>query len=269
MDYEKEYSFCGALPSPVDERDYQLNSLIMKAIKLPEEYIVQIPAIIADQKNVGSCVACTIAQIKHSQEYEELGDTDMFSAAYIYANRKDTDYQGSGMYPREALQNLVEDGICHQKDFPGYDSYEYDVLKARYISQKDNLDKIAKPYRIASYYRLNDLEDIKTALYTVGYCQICYPVYKCLYNPDKNGFIKYNKLSRGKNYGGHSMTCVGYSDKKQALAIVNSWGKDYGTSIEEVADGGCIWIPYDYEFTESWAVVDATTQKELLKRNDF
>lgn len=30
MDYEKEYSFCGALPSPDDERDYQLDSLIMK-----------------------------------------------------------------------------------------------------------------------------------------------------------------------------------------------------------------------------------------------
>lgn len=267
MNYEQEYSQCGALCSPKDDRDYTLDQIIMRAVFLPEEYIVPIPAIIMDQKQISSCVPCTIAQIKHSQEFEELGDTEMFSAAYIYANRKDTDYQGSGMYPREALQNLVENGICHQKDFQGYDEYEYADLKAQYLSQKDRLDRIAKPYRIASYYRLNDLEDIKIALTTVGYVQICFPVYKCLYTPDKDGVIKYNKLTRGKNYGGHSMTCVGYSDKRQALAIVNSWGKDYGTSIEGVADGGCIWIPYDYEFTEAWSVVDATTQKELLKSN--
>jgi len=269
MNYEQEYSQCGALNSPKDDRDYTLNQIIMKAIFLPKEYIVPVPAIIMDQKRCSSCVPCTLAQIKHSQELEELGDTEMFSAAYIYSNRKDDDYQGSGMYPREALQNLVEYGICHQKDFPGYDTYEYDELRSQYISQKEKLDKIAKPYRIASYYRLNDLDDIKLALYTVGYVQICYDVYKCLYYPDKNGFIKYNKLIRGKNYGGHSMTCVGYSDKKQALAIINSWGKDYGTAIEGVADGGCIWIPYDYEFSESWAVVDATTQKELLRQNDL
>lgn len=269
MNYEKEYSQCGALISPYDERDYCLDSLIMRAVILPSEYIVPIPAIIADQKKCSSCVSCTLAQIKHSQEFEEVGDDRMFSAAYIYSNRKDTDYQGIGMYPREALQNLVEYGVCHEDDFHGYDKYEYEILKEQYLENKNTLDRKAKPYRIASYYRLNDVEEVKIALYTVGYCQICYPVYKCLYNPDKNGFIKYNKLSRGKNYGGHSMTCVGYSDKKQALAIVNSWGKDYGTSIDGVAEGGCIWIPYEYEFSEAWSVVDATTQKELLKRNDL
>jgi len=30
MNYEELYPICGALESPYDERDYQLNSLIMK-----------------------------------------------------------------------------------------------------------------------------------------------------------------------------------------------------------------------------------------------
>ena len=269
MNYEEKYPVCGALESPYDERDYQLNSLIMKAVRLPDEYIVPIPAIIADQQSSGTCVSCSLAQIKHSQELEELGDGRMFSAAYIYSNRKDTDYQGSGMYPREALQNLVEYGICHEDDFHGYDTYEYEELHRQYLENKQILDRKAKPYRIASYYRLNDVEEVKTALYTIGYINACYPVYKCLYKPNTEGYVEYNKLLRGKNYGGHAMTVCGWSDKKQALAVINSWGKEYGTGIEGIADGGCIWIPYDYEFTEAWAVVDATTEKELLKANDI
>lgn len=268
MNYEEKYPVCGALESPYDERDYQLNSLIMKAVRLPDEYIVPIPAIIADQGSSGTCCAATLAQIKHSQEFEELGDDRMFSAAYIYSNRKDTDYQGSGMYPREALQNLVDYGICHEDDFHGYNTYEYDALKQQYLANKESLDRKAKPYRIASYYRLNDVEEVKTALYTVGYIQACYPVYKCLYKPNTEGYVEYNKLLRGKNYGGHSMTICGWSDKKEAFAVINSWGEDYGTGIEGIAKGGCIWIPYEYEFTEAWAVVDAQTQKELLRAND-
>lgn len=263
-DFEQLYAAGGALESPFDERDYQLDTLVQKAVNLPPASICKYPPIIANQQSVGCCVGCTLAQIKHFQEYKEIGDESMFSAAYIYANRKEDDYQGSGMYPREALQNLVEYGMCHNKDFPYYAEYEYEDAKQAYSLCKKELDKKAKPYRIASYYRLNDLEDIKIALYTIGYCQICYPVYKCFYEPDEKGMINYNPFLKGKNYGGHSVTCAGYDDEKQALLIVNSWGEDYGVSVTDFAFGGCIWVPYDYPFTEAWAVIDAKTEKELI-----
>lgn len=263
--FEELYPVCGALKSPDDDRDYQIQSLIMKAVKFPEKYIVPIPAIIANQKEVGSCVACTLAQIKHCQEKKELNDDEMFSAAYIYGNRKEDDWQESGMFPRQALQNLVEYGMCHQKDFPGYDTYEYEQTRELYLANKKELDKKAKPYRISSYYRLNDLDDIKLALYTVGYVQICYDVYKCLYYPDKDGMINYNPLLKGKCFGGHSMTVCAYDDERGALGIINSWDKDYGVGIDGIADGGCIWIPYEYPFSEAWCAIDAKTEKELMK----
>lgn len=264
----KIYKVGGALPSPDDERDYKLDSLIMKTVLLPNKYTVEIPAIIADQKNTGCCVAATLAQIKHCQEFKEINDSEMFSAAYIYSNRNDNDYCGSGMYPREALQHLVESGTCHNKDFPDYNICEFEEMKERYIQKKSKLDRLAKPYRASSYYRLSDIEDIKMALYTSNtYVQICYPIYKSFYMPDENGFINYesNILLRGKNYGGHSVTVCAYDDDRKALGIINSWGIDYGVGIKGISDGGCVWVSYDYPFTEAWACIDATTQKELIQ----
>ena len=265
-DYKELYPAGGALKSPEDERDYKIDQLVCKAVPLPAEYIVKTPAIIANQQRVSSCVACSLAQIKHCQEYQEMGDNKMFSGAYIYGNRQAGDYEGAGMYPREALKNLVKNGACHEEDFPGYDTYEYDQCKELYNVNKETLDRKAKPYRISSYYNLPSLRDIKTALYTANqYVQICYDVHECLYTPDINGKIPYNRLNPGRSYGGHSMVCCGYSDTKQALLVINSWGKDYGINVPGVADGGLIWIPYDYPFMEAWAAIDAKTEKELIE----
>lgn len=263
MNNYKSYK-CGALKSPKDDRDYKLNNLIMKAINLPNKYTVPVPAIIANQGDVGCCVASSLAQIKHCQEYKENGDTNMFSAAYIYANREDSDFQGSGMYPREALKNLVKNGTCYQEDFPGYNLYEYDEIKEFYHDNSINLDNLAIPYRASSYYRLNNLDDIKLALYTVGYVNVCYDVYKCLYYPDENGFINYKKI-HGKSYGGHAMTACAYDDEKGCLGVINSWGKEYGTGINGISDGGCVWIPYEYKPSEAWACLDAPTIKQITK----
>lgn len=266
--FEELYLAGGALPSPDDERDYQLDSLIMKAVLLPDKYIVPVPAIIADQGKIGCCVAATQAQIKHCQEYSELGDKRMFSAAYVYANRTDEDFQGSGMYPREACQHMVESGTCYEEDFPGYNQYEYDDIHSMFLDNKKKLDRLAKPYRASSYYRLNNIDDIKMALYTSeSYVQVCYPIYKNFYYPDENGYIdyKHNSIIRGKNYGGHSVTCCGYDDEKQALCIINSWGKNYGVGVDGVADGGCVWVSYEYPISEAWAIIDAKTEKEIIE----
>lgn len=262
--FEKNYPVGGAFKSLNDSRDYQLDKLVAKSVRLPSKYTVSVPAIIADQKEVGSCVACSLAQIKHCQEYIENSNNNMFSAGFIYANRNEDDYQGSGMFPRDAIKHLCEDGTCYEQYFPGYDKYEYPEIK-NMLDDKSYIRLLAKPFKTASYYRLNTLEDIKTALYTTGcYVEICYDVYKCLYYPDKNGMIKYHPFFKGKNYGGHSMVVCAYDDDKKALGIINSWSEDFGVGIKDVAKGGCIWIPYNYPFSEAWAIIDAKTESELL-----
>jgi hypothetical protein len=128
-DFKKKYGVCGVINSPVDERDYELTKLIARAIKLPNEYMNPTPLIILDQGNVGCCVGCAGAQAKHIIEYNQTGDTEMFSPMYLYGNRQDGDYFGSGMIPREFLKNLKKFGMCHQKYFNGYYECEEDTRK--------------------------------------------------------------------------------------------------------------------------------------------
>lgn len=61
--------------------------------------------------------------------------------------------------------------------------------------------------------------------------------------------------SWGRILGGHAITCVGASDKRQALALCNTWGTGYPFLV---------WLPYDamtrllHEEGEAGVVVDRT-----------
>lgn len=252
----------GVINSPIDERDYQLSKLIKKSIRLPKEYISPTPLIIENQGNVGCCVNMSIAQCKHIIEYRQNGDTQAFSKSYVYGNRLDTDYHGSGMIPREALRTLKNFGICHDKYMP--EIVEYEKAKEIYESNKEFLDEKAKPYRINSYYRLWNKNDVKTSIYTMGHAFISYDVYDSLFNPDKDGIIQYDK-DDNELLGGHQMTAVGWNDV--GFIIANSWGKDYGIGFKENnTDGGMIVIPYDYKFSECWSMIDNITETDLKNK---
>lgn len=249
-----KYNVSGVIKSKKDKRDYKLSNLIKTAVRFPESYINPIKPIIFNQGNVGCCVGCSSAQIKHLIEAKQTNDDKAFSPMYIYANRRDTDFQGSGMMPREALKNLRDFGMCHFDKFPDY--YEYDEARKKYLDNKEVLDKEAYPYRISSFYRLKTIEDIKIAIYTMGYAFLAYDVYDSMFNPDENGLIHYDPNDKNIR-GGHMLCAIGYD--KTGFIIVNSWGEDYG-------DKGIITIPYDYEPSEAWAVVDDITEKELTEK---
>ena len=58
-----------------------------------------------------------------------------------------------------------------------------------------------------------------------------------------SGVINFNKYDVSK--GGHAVLVVGYSDTKQALKIVNSWGYDWGQN-------GFAYISYQYLYNVQW-----------------
>ena len=263
MQIEEIYCNNGFIPSPQDERDYKLDKLIARAIRIPEVYINPTPLIILDQGKTSSCVACSAAQAKHIIEYNQTGDNKKFSPMYLYANRKSDDYQGEGLVPREALSNLRDFGMCHYDYFP--DFYEYDEANNIYNNDKTLLDQKAYPYRISSYYRLNTVEEVKTAIYTIGFAFMAYDVYRSMYYPDKDGIVQYDKNDR-HNYGGHQLLAVGYNDI--GFIIVNSWGENFGVGFKENhSEGGLMIVPYDYVATECWALVDEIKEKELQEQN--
>ena len=255
--------FYGYIPSPQDDRDYDISRLVKSAPILPASYVTKVPLHIFDQGDSSMCVGCSIANLKRIIEYKQTGDTDDFSPAYIYGNRRVDDYRGEGLVPRQALKTLQDFGICHLKFFPG--NYSYTSAAKYYSLQKIRLDAVAYPYRISSYYRLNNIHDIKTAIFTLGGALLAYDVYNCLMEPGEDGVIKYDPNNLGENLGGHQMLAVGWN--QTGFIVVNSWSNDYGIGFEELnTEGGVIIIPYSYMPTEAWAVVDEVLEQSVMER---
>lgn len=261
----KKRNMSGYIPSPNDSRDYELSRLIKCYHKLPSSFIVKCKNLhVFDQVNTNMCVSCAIAAIKQIIETNQIEDNEPFSPAYIYANRKMTDYRGEGMIPRQALKILKEYGICHNVHFPGV--YTYESAKKYYSLSKSKLDNLAKPYKISSYYRLKTIDDIKNAIYSTGGALVAYSVYDCLFDPDENGLIHFNEMDTGEYHGGHQMLAIGWNET--GFIVLNSWSEDYGIGNEDLGiKGGLVIIPYNYHPEEAWAVTDDITEAKICGTN--
>lgn len=248
MNYKEKYKISGVVKSVEDKRDYQLSKLIQKSVLLPKEYINPTPLIVLNQGSSSCCVACAISQSRHLMEYIQSGDTEIFSPMYIYGNRKVDDYHGEGMMPREALSNLKNFGICHKKDYDGFFSYQKAVKI--YRNNKKELDSLAYPYRISSYYRLNTIKEIKEAIYTTGNVLLSYNVHDCFFNPI-DGVVKCDDSMYVDEYNGHEVLGIGFNEI--GIIICNSWGEEWGNN-------GTAVIPYEYAIEEAWCCVDDITE---------
>ena len=246
----------GVIPSPYDSRDYSINNLVkITETTLPSSYRITIRPPVFSQGSTGSCVACALASCRYIQEVMQEGESEKFSVKYIYGNRRDADSQDEGMIPRQALKTLVDFGDCHWAALSGYS--DYPSAKLLYEARKEELDDLAYPYKINSYYKLDTVEDIKTAVYNIGCAIVVYRTTNPLRYPT-NGYVTYDADSEG---GLHCMTIVGWTGDDHWI-VLNSWGTDYGI------DGYC-YIPFDYPIQESWTMVDDLRYEELVLKRNF
>lgn len=256
IDYKELYSVCGAIPSPIDERDYPLTNIIPMASNPPRKFSIKVDkSAILDQGQVGCCVACSLALTRHLKEKEQSNDDKLFSPMYIYGNREDGDCQDEGMFPREALRTLKNFGVCYKEDFDGY--MEYPKAKKEYLADKTRKDQLAYPNRISSYYRLYDKLDIVNAISTLGAVTICIPVYELLYYP-KNDYVEYDKNDTYIR-GYHEVTLVGYDIDEHYYEMANSWDIKYGTD-------GVVRLSMDYPIEEAWIAIDEVTEKKFINK---
>lgn len=244
-----KYSF-GAVPSPPDERDYQLASLISGAGQLPNEYINPLvnEIDILDQGSSNECVACSLSYLRWLAEYSQSNNRKVFSLTYLYANIEPEMYLGEGAIPREMLKILKDHGTCFYEDFPGFYTYA-DAIK-EFSKVKEDLNTKAYPFRVSSYYAVNGVEQIKTAVYNLGGVSVMYPTYTCLMYPN-NGCVEYNKNTVYTSHGNHEMTIVGWT--ADSWIVLNSWGTEWGNN-------GLCYVPFDYPIVEAWAIVDYITE---------
>ena len=239
-DFNK-YKF-NIVKSPVDNRDYLLESIYPVTVELPEVWDLRdkLPAV-KDQGTQGTCSAQTAACMKEYQERIDLGLSESMSPQFVYNLRQNR--ESEGMYPRDTMDILNKIGIVTEKDYP-------------YNSKKKigpELKKNASKYVIAGYAQIGTVESLKKALFANGPCYIAFPVY----DGNKMEFWKQSYTNQ-PSQGGHAVSVVGYT--KDSFIIRNSWSYEWGDrgyTYFKFVDWGMQW--------ECWTTLDADSNPEGLE----
>lgn len=229
--------------SPVDPRDFLLESIYPVKVTLPEKWDLRIHMRpIRDQGNAGTCSAQTAAAMKEWQELADVTFDKYMSPWFVYQLRENQDSEG--MYPRDTMKILHQIGIVPEA--------EYTYLTNKPITEK--LKESAGKYKIQGYAQINTIETLKQALFANGPCYIAFPVY----NPNSMEFWKpsYNGQPM---LGGHAVTVAGYL--KDKFIIRNSWSNNWG-------DNGYTYYPFsDFGYHwELWTTIDADSNPETLEK---
>ena len=236
----------GCLLSVPDPRDYTLSAAgdypaIFEADDVP----------IYDQGEIGNCVMQSLRSAVHMATGVKPGVT--FGYGYWRSHTE------QGMYPEEACNGLVSDGIPPAS----IDSVEYDVPKAiEYANKnKDTMLNAGKPYIGWQWARCNSLSDIKAAVYS----STTRPGARCIVSLPYAGIaIGGYWQTRGTVQGYHEMAIVGWDDTANAFHLRNSWGTEGGMCRPE---GGYLWVKYDYIF-DGGGVIALIPPESATDNND-
>ena len=234
------------LVSPFDVRDYKL---VTSITDFPEKFVLDAVSI-KNQGNISSCVAHACSSVVEYHNKKQQGTNIVFSTEFIYGYRPAGYYVGKGMYIRNALKTLQKFGDCPLNELRGNHEYAeaMEVVEARVEELKD----FAYPHRISSYMRVSSVAEIKKALMDYGYVVVSMPWhedYKL-----KNGVYTYES---NKNRGYHCVLIYGWDER--GWLVQNSWGSGWGQK-------GRFIVPFDFKWTEAWAVTDSIINEEDIVR---
>lgn len=246
IDY-RQYKL-GVLPSPVDERDYAVGTILQKVADQPSQFELKDELGVLDQGQYSSCVAFSSSEGLSILASNVYGKLMSFSQGFIYGNRPGIlQYKGEGMIPRECLQNLVDYGDCLFEDMSINDTYPN--CKA-YISNHADLMQKASQYKLPAYAKANTVDDIKTALLAGHPTMAVINVYSSFYYIPSDGIAPDYKQGEIL-YGGHATEIIGYDDSKQAFKVKNSWGKNWNGIYN-----GYYYLKYNNNIaTEYWTMI--------------
>ncbi|HSR77337.1 MAG TPA: C1 family peptidase [Xanthobacteraceae bacterium] len=187
-----------------------------------------------NQGTQNSCVGWSVGYAARAYYANRIEGRDLSnpanipSPAYIYDSIKDTSQQCNSGTKISAALNLLKRGAVSLKRFPYYE----DACQPPNSAVRSQ----ASDFRIENWL----LVDIRRVDQIKGALAYGHPVIVGL--RATNAFIR---LRAGEIYrnpdevvGLHSITLVGYDERRQAFKLINSWGQTW-------ADGGFGWIDYD------------------------
>lgn len=207
----------GAVPSPIDARDYPITYAIdMSDEPIPEDFEVWQPLTIEDQGDVGNCVAQALTNILECIEHQAFNAHEEYSTGYIYGTPYST-ASTSGMYPREALKALHKEGDVLRSVWECFD--ENPMCREKRAALPKEIHDQARRL-VSGYLRINSKEELQR--YMMRY-QL--PVLIVAKSHD------YWALA-GDGY--HATTCYGWISKE-------TFDREYG-----------YWEYKDLRYTNSW-----------------
>lgn len=247
MDYRKIP--LSANLSPPDERDFPITKLTLVKATYPDDFLIPYKHDTKNQVEYPLCVSFSLSYCRETLEEKQTGEYTELSPFFVDNNRYDTDYQGEGWHPREALNHLLKEGICSRKVFP----YEgtYPALKSEIQTNSKVYLKDAYPRRISAYARLHGDDQIRSALMQLGPVTAIIRITPEFYNITKSNPIMpmYSNLQQLLGY--HEITIFGWTKKFGSLHYIalNSWGREWG-------EDGWFYIPFALELDEAWSITD-------------
>lgn len=224
--------------SPYDVRDYTIKA----DTEFPETFTLDTVPV----KNQWTKPTCTAHALSSACEYHhqrQHGWYARFSTEFLYGLRENGYYIGDGMRIRDALNTLLKYGNVFESDCKG--NHDYEKAMNHVSKDVDHLKELAYSHRISAYFKINNTDELKTALMNHGVVIVSMNVY------DKhklvNDIYTYNI---NNDHGVHCVFIYGWNEK--GWLVQNSWGYLHG------GDGRFI-IPFDFKFNEMWGITDNIT----------
>jgi C1A family cysteine protease len=187
----------GALPSPPDDRDFDIGPLLAQApdAALPDRYAVRRLGPVLDQGQTPMCVAYSSSSLKAMQDRLDQKVWFDFDEPTFFRRIGGTQY---GAYTRAAMAEM---------------------LKVGYPTRNGNADR----HRITAYYRVPvQAKAIKRVIRRLGPVLLSVDWAQSWFYPKRGGMLP----AWDHSIGGHAVVCFGWNTK--GLRIRNSWGEDWG-----------------------------------------
>lgn len=221
---------------------------------------------VKDQGQLGSCVGFAVTAMKEWQEQKEhqeevaAGKANHrdekyydLSESWVYWSAKKIDGwpNDEGTSIRYGMKVLSKIGVPCEKAWPYSDEVKGEPEKWANL--------VAIWSLIGSYYRINNLDELKTALLQ-GPVVIGIGCYEEIFDTNETGVVSM-PLRPQYCYGGHAICVCGYDDMRSLIKFKNSWGDSWG-------DKGYGYLQYDYirnYMWDAWACKDLSVTKSMLK----
>lgn len=207
----------------------------------PDSYELEMPPS-GNQGNQGSCVGWAVGYaLKGYQRKKEFNLNystgngvnygTVCSPAYIYNQIKQTNDCQAGSLITNALQLLVNKGVCPWNDMP-YNSTDCSTQPTASQTSQASSNK-------ASIWGTVPItvDAIKNAIYNDLPVVVGLHIDRNFFYPSSANSYLWNSLDYSLS-GYHAVVINGWDDNKQALKIFNSWGTSW-------ADNGYIWMSYN------------------------